>query len=393
MLELEYADTAIPLNSIPHVRIRPVSTPGYRHYRLVIREYGHTDPRWSREKSLMEYCGDAMGFPYVRSIQESEHTVVTLEAGGMVMLRDFITRAALRRRAETSGAPVPILAPLVIVVLFRTIAEALARIHRRGLCYRSLSDETLMIDENGMRFLTTACVGPSESALVQQHMDTLGVTRLYRLETMAPVQMTTAPERLEGRTVPEGDVYGLGVLMYLALLGAPPFPTGQHGPEYRWHALHTRLDRLHRQLQPLPGGAGLVHLLRQCLMAQPEERPPASTLAELLFQIEYGVSRDASRTDVDLVVRLLLDGRFGAGSRGARQQHAWMRLYGQSSQQTHVVSSIALPVSPSGASGTQSARAWPRESPPSVPRRVYPIRRWRDRWRVAWRVLRTGWIE
>ncbi|MDW7984688.1 MAG: hypothetical protein RMK16_08440 [Acidobacteriota bacterium] len=157
MQEMEFGSAEIRLESVPHVRIRPVVSPEYTHYRLVVRAYGRRDPRWLRERKLLLTCGDSMGFPYVRWWQEDEDEVRTLETGGQMMLRTFIERAGARRRAE--GAGVPVVAPLVVVVLFRTLAEALVRLHGAGLCYRALTDETVWVDGAGLRFLTTACVG------------------------------------------------------------------------------------------------------------------------------------------------------------------------------------------------------------------------------------------
>lgn len=362
MQDLEFASDETRLESIPHVRIRSVLSPEYRHYRLVVRAYGRRDPRWLRERKLILTCGDSMGFPYVRWWQEDEDQVRTLETGGQMMLRAFIERAAVRRRAE--GAGVPVVAPLVVVVLFRTLAEALGRLHGAGLCYRALTDETVWVDRTGLRFLTTACVGP-----VEEPGGEASVTRLYRLETTAPWGPTTAPERREGWTLPAGDIYGVGALMWQALTGRPwsgrssldPWPT--QGPWGRY-----------------PGGTGLGAILEACLAGAPERRPSAALLGELLFQVEYGEARRASRSDVDLVVGLLLEGAPAPGAWGARQQQAWRRLYGYT----------AGPAEPLAAGpGSGVSRGSGAEAAPGEPTGG-PIRGWKGRLAAAWRILRTG---
>jgi len=359
MKDLELAPEETRLESLPHVRIRSVLSPEYRHYRLVIRGYGRGDPRWERERKLIMTCGDEMGFPYVRWWEEGEAEVWTLETGGRMMLREFIERAAARRRGE--GAGVPVVAPLVVAVLFRTLAEALGRLHRAGLCYRALTDETVWVERWGLRFLTTACVGP-----VEEPEGEGGVTRLYRLETTAPWGPTTAPERREGWTLPAGDIYGVGALMWQAVTGR--VWTG------RWEGMG--------EWGRYPGGAGLGAVVEACLAGAPERRPDAGMLWEMLFQVEYAEAGRASRSDVDLVVGLLLEGGPGPGAWGARQQQAWRRLYGYRAGPTEGVR--GLPGGP-GVGRVEGRGPAVRERP-----EVRPIEGWGRRLAAAWRILRTG---
>lgn len=359
MQDLEFASDETRLESIPHVRIRSVMSPEYTHYRLVVRAYGRQDPRWLRERKLILTCGDSMGFPYVRWWQEDEAEVRTLETGGQVMLRTFIERAAARRRAE--GAGVPVVAPLVVVVLFRTLAEALGRLHGTGLCYRALTDETVWVDRTGLRFLTTACVGPVEGP---GEAGDASVTRLYRLETTAAWGPTTAPERGEGWVLPAGDIYGVGALMWQALTGRA------------WSGRPGRELGLGRY----PGGSGLEAILEACLANAPERRPSAALLGELLFQVEYAEARRASRSDVDLVVGLLLEGAPAPGAWGARQQQAWRRLYGYTAGPSEPAGAGLGPGVPRGPAA-EVARGEPTGG---------PLRGWKRRLAAAWRVLWTG---
>jgi serine/threonine-protein kinase len=90
-----------------------------------------------------------------------------------------------------------------------------------------------------------------------------------------------APERLDGVVAsPASDVYAVGVLLYLSLVGRLPWP------------VHTEPDRplshVHRPPDPLPPIAGLpadvAELCLSCLSADPADRPTSVAVALLLAE-------------------------------------------------------------------------------------------------------------
>jgi serine/threonine-protein kinase len=90
-----------------------------------------------------------------------------------------------------------------------------------------------------------------------------------------------------GLVTPQADLYGVGLILYAALMGERPFA----------HLRGTALRDAHLQAPPppLPASfpAALDELVQWCLQKQPEQRPPSSaTVAQRLTAIlcdDYGV--------------------------------------------------------------------------------------------------------
>jgi serine/threonine-protein kinase len=152
--------------------------------------------------------------------------------------------------------------------------------HAQGIIHRDLKPQNIFV-----------CMGPDGRAVTTKVLD-FGISVLAesRRDPSAPVTaeilMGTpaymAPEQIAGgaQVDERADVYGLGVLLYEALAGQPPF-SGEPGPELYERVLNQEpppLGQLRPDLSP-----GLVQIIVTAMAKDPEHRfPSVDTMASLL---------------------------------------------------------------------------------------------------------------
>ncbi len=106
------------------------------------------------------------------------------------------------------------LSPSRIAGLMIPVAEAAHHAHRAGLVHRDLKPSNILIDEDGKPHITDFGLAVREE-LQDLRTGEIAGTPHY----MAPEQVRGETHRLDGRT----DVWALGVILYLSLLGRQPF--------------------------------------------------------------------------------------------------------------------------------------------------------------------------
>ncbi|MFI7540100.1 serine/threonine-protein kinase [Actinoplanes sp. NPDC049599] len=153
------------------------------------------------------------------------------------------------------------------VLIVAEVASALATAHARGVVHRDVTPANVMLTATGAKvvdFGISALVGQRDAAPDGSLLGT-------------PAYL--APERLGGGPVaPATDVYALGLLLYRTLTGRLPWPAGNTTQALRAH--------LFVDPEPVPSLPGLpaqvADLCLRCLAKQPEDRPGAATVAEVL---------------------------------------------------------------------------------------------------------------
>ncbi len=152
-----------------------------------------------------------------------------------------------------------------VLALGIEIAGALDEAHGQGIVHRDLKPANVMVTPKGhakvLDFGLAKLIAPSVTGGGLSHTDTIGV--VGTLFYMSPEQANG--ESIDGRT----DVWSLGVLLYEALTGSPPFRA------------HSALAILHAISEGAPAPitdqrpevpSGLASIVMRALAKQPDDR-------------------------------------------------------------------------------------------------------------------------
>ncbi len=145
------------------------------------------------------------------------------------------------------------------------MASALVAAHEAQIIHRDIKPANVLLPESGAK-LTDFGIARSVGSFSQ---------------TMTGQVMGTAhylsPEQALGQEIgPASDIYGLGVLAYEMLTGSKPFD--------RPTPIATALAHVREEPPELPSDTApdLAALVLDCLVKNPDERPTAAFIAELL---------------------------------------------------------------------------------------------------------------
>jgi serine/threonine-protein kinase len=222
-----------------------------------------------------------LGHPDVVAVDD-----VVSDEGCSALVTRLVSGESLHTRVARAGA----LERAEAVSLAAQLCAVLADAHAAGLAHGRVKPSNVLL------------VPGAEAALTVQLTD-LGLSGLGRRMVSAKPQRTSAqiaaacyraPEledAVRSKPTPAADVYAVGVLLYEALAGRPPFfgtTVAEVGRQHR-EALPQRLSDLPDPVWPL---------VLSCLAKEPHLRPEAGDLASLLRGIEAGLPAKAAALDV-----------------------------------------------------------------------------------------------
>ena len=188
-----------------------------------------------------------------------------------------------------------------VVERFTAIGQGLDYIHNRGIVHRDLKPENILLTEDGQPRITDFGVA--------RRMEK--TTRFTAAGTILGTSTYMAPEQIMSSEVgPPADIYSLGICLFEALTGLPPFVASQHFALLQAHLTETAPSARSKRAD-VP--EELDRLVARMLKKKPEERPGSAqevvaALRELNIpmQAEPETSRLIDRPKVwgDLMLQL-----------------------------------------------------------------------------------------
>ncbi|MEJ2304643.1 MAG: protein kinase, partial [Anaerolineales bacterium] len=169
---------------------------------------------------LPQYANDP---EFIRRFETEAQIVARLEHPHVVPLYDYWREpdsAYLVMRYLRGGSLASLLeqGPLdleAVLTLVDQLAAALGAAHREGIVHRDIKPGNILLDESGNFYLSDFGIA-KDISVDPQASSTGGIKG-------SPLYMS--PEQLLGQPVtPRSDIYSLGLVLYQALTGTPPYP-------------------------------------------------------------------------------------------------------------------------------------------------------------------------
>lgn len=161
-----------------------------------------------------------------------------------------------------------------LVEVFCQICDALEAAHSKNIVHRDLKFENIMIKRR-------------KNGKLQAKVLDFGVAQVFSEELkfahggrVPGTPGIIAPELLEeNEPLPQSDLYSLGVLLFTALAGRPPFEADSDLVLMRKHRYESPPSLPEEASENVPNG--LVELIDELLAKQPDQRPPNPTAVRM----------------------------------------------------------------------------------------------------------------
>jgi tetratricopeptide (TPR) repeat protein/predicted Ser/Thr protein kinase len=200
--------------------------------------------------------------------------------GQSYLALEYVDGGTLAR--SLAGVPQP---PLAAAALVEILARAIDHAHSRGVVHRDLKPANVLLTSEGQPKITDFGLAKIDETTTRTEVGAIMGTLAYM-----------APEQALGGTAkvgPRADIYALGVILYEALTGRPPFRA--ESPELIYHQLvHSDAVPPSRIQTAVP--RDLEAICMKCLEKSPAQRyATALELAEDLRRFERGDPIQARR--------------------------------------------------------------------------------------------------
>jgi len=204
---------------------------------------------------------------------QHENVVQVMDAGehhGIAyLIMELVNGHSLGRIIDEKG-PLPCEA---VAHIGTQIALGLAAIHAKGIIHRDIKPDNILIGSDRKVKIT-------DLGLAKQ-TDDPEINRLTATGMVVGTPLYVSPEGIRDpqSATSATDIYGFGATLYHLLTGHPPFQASTPYEVMRAH-LELRPQPLREVRSDIP--TGLAQLVERCLHKNPDKRPTAIELANLL---------------------------------------------------------------------------------------------------------------
>jgi len=207
-----------------------------------------------------------LGYPGIVAIYD-----VIEDSDGRFIVMEFVEGRTLREMIPMPWRQA--------VALMRAVFEAMEFAHSRGIVHRDLKPENIIVTAEGTPKIMDFGLARSE-----------GRSRLTQTGLVVGTALYMAPEQaLQGKAVPQSDLYALGCVFYELLTGRPPF-SGEDSLSVITQHINLAPRTPRHVVADLP--IALEALILKLLAKDPTERPvSASEVARMLSLVQTPTAR------------------------------------------------------------------------------------------------------
>ena len=200
----------------------------------------------------------------------------SLENGDVFVVAEEPAGQTVRELLNNVGVP----QLLTTIQVVRQAAEAVHALHLSGLIHRAICPENIILTTDAEHRLLVRIQNPDLGGVVEHSI----VSNKFLIDAALDSLRYFAPEQFSGGTTIKTDVYGLGIILYEMLSGAPPFDSDKA----------SGLIDMHRNQRPPDITIDnfdlrmlLIHTLMESLQKAPEKRQSsANAFARQLRHME-----------------------------------------------------------------------------------------------------------